>query len=202
MPAKRPRPLPRATAVGERDGFKLRGGRPALDLPATLAGRRRAEPRELLRTPADLGRWLVAAGLAARPPAVTAAHLAQARELREALYRLALACVRRRPLAAGDRALLNRWAAEPPPAPQLGRGGVSWIGAGVPALLAAVARDGVELFGGPLAPRIRGCAGTGCALLFLDTSRAGARRWCSMAGCGNRAKVKGFRRRLQSAGGR
>jgi predicted RNA-binding Zn ribbon-like protein len=92
---------------------------------------------------------------------------------------------------------LNRWAAVPPPAPQLGAEGVTWSGAGASALLAAIARDGVELLGGPLASRIRQCEGEGCAMLFVDGSRSGERRWCSMARCGNRAKVAAFRRRQQ-----
>jgi predicted RNA-binding Zn ribbon-like protein len=178
-----------------RDGFKFRSGRLALDLPATLAGRLRPEPQDLLAAPRDLGRWLAAAGLAPRVLEPTPEELREARELREALYRLALACARGQSFAAKDRSLLNRWAAEPPPAPQLGPKGLTWTAGGVRSLLAAVARDGVELFGGPLAERIRECAGEGCALLFVDTSRSGERRWCSMTGCGNKAKVAEFRRR-------
>jgi predicted RNA-binding Zn ribbon-like protein len=37
--------------------------------------------------------------------------------------------------------------------------------------------------------RIRACAGPVCVLHFFDTSKNGTRRWCSMAGCGNRAKA-------------
>ncbi|MFJ8583990.1 CGNR zinc finger domain-containing protein [Streptomyces sp. NPDC093595] len=37
--------------------------------------------------------------------------------------------------------------------------------------------------------RIRACAHESCVLHFLDTSRNGTRRWCSMAVCGNRAKA-------------
>lgn len=37
--------------------------------------------------------------------------------------------------------------------------------------------------------RVRRCAGHGCVLHFYDTSKRGDRRWCSMAGCGNRAKA-------------
>lgn len=37
--------------------------------------------------------------------------------------------------------------------------------------------------------RIRGCANPDCVLWFLDTSRPGTRRWCSMASCGNRDKA-------------
>jgi predicted RNA-binding Zn ribbon-like protein len=38
--------------------------------------------------------------------------------------------------------------------------------------------------------RIRACAGHDCVLHFYDTSRAGKRMWCSMTGCGNRAKAR------------
>jgi predicted RNA-binding Zn ribbon-like protein len=37
--------------------------------------------------------------------------------------------------------------------------------------------------------RIRSCAHPDCVLWFVDTSARGTRRWCSMAGCGNRAKA-------------
>ena len=37
--------------------------------------------------------------------------------------------------------------------------------------------------------RIRRCSNPDCVLWFLDTSRPGTRRWCSMASCGNRAKA-------------
>lgn len=180
-----------------RDGFKFRGGSLALDLAATLAGRRRAEPRDLLATPEDLSRWLWAAGLSTEATEVTTDQLVAARELREALYRLAVARATGARLAEPDRALVNRWAAGPTPAPQLEPVGLSWSGGNLPTYLALVAREGVELFGGPLADRLHQCEGNGCALLFVDTSRSGRRRWCSMAGCGNRAKVAGFRERLR-----
>jgi predicted RNA-binding Zn ribbon-like protein len=37
--------------------------------------------------------------------------------------------------------------------------------------------------------RIRPCANADCVLHFYDVSKNGTRRWCSMAGCGNRAKA-------------
>ncbi len=37
--------------------------------------------------------------------------------------------------------------------------------------------------------RLRGCANSACVLHFFDTSKNGTRRWCSMSGCGNRAKA-------------
>ena len=42
---------------------------------------------------------------------------------------------------------------------------------------------------------VKACKGHVCSLLFLDTTRRHARRWCSMAICGNRAKVAAFRMR-------
>ncbi|MER5476121.1 CGNR zinc finger domain-containing protein [Streptomyces sp. NPDC002734] len=38
--------------------------------------------------------------------------------------------------------------------------------------------------------RIRACANPECVLHFHDVSKNGTRRWCSMSGCGNRAKVR------------
>lgn len=178
-----------------RDGFSFRGGSLPLDFAATLAARKRAQTRELLETPHDLARWFAAAGLAAHEVSVTEDDLAAARALREALYRLALARASGARLPDVDRRLLNRHAALATPAPRLDAAGVHWTRAETPALLAAIARAGVELLGGPLADRVRQCSGPGCAILFVDMSRSGHRKWCSMSGCGNKAKVATFRER-------
>ncbi len=42
---------------------------------------------------------------------------------------------------------------------------------------------------------VRACEGSACTLLFLDRTKAHGRRWCSMAVCGNRAKVAAHRAR-------
>ncbi len=42
--------------------------------------------------------------------------------------------------------------------------------------------------------RVRECDGRDCGWLFLDTSKAGRRRWCRMEICGNRAKAERHRR--------
>ena len=46
--------------------------------------------------------------------------------------------------------------------------------------------------------RIRKCSS--CVLHFYDTSKKGARIWCSMNQCGNRAKVAAFAGRKRAAG--
>lgn len=38
--------------------------------------------------------------------------------------------------------------------------------------------------------RVRECNADDCSWLFLDGSRSGSRRWCSMKSCGNRAKAR------------
>jgi predicted RNA-binding Zn ribbon-like protein len=48
---------------------------------------------------------------------------------------------------------------------------------------------------------IRACEGSACTLMFLDRTKAHARRWCSMAVCGNRAKAAAFRARAISRRG-
>lgn len=44
---------------------------------------------------------------------------------------------------------------------------------------------------------VKACEGPACTLLFADHTRGRARRWCSMAICGNRAKQAAHRRRLK-----
>jgi predicted RNA-binding Zn ribbon-like protein len=45
---------------------------------------------------------------------------------------------------------------------------------------------------------VKACEGHGCTLMFADHTRSRARRWCSMAVCGNRAKQAAHRSRLKS----
>ncbi|MEU0082833.1 CGNR zinc finger domain-containing protein [Streptomyces sp. NPDC006274] len=47
--------------------------------------------------------------------------------------------------------------------------------------------------------RIRHCANPSCVLHFYDVSKNGTRRWCSMAGCGNRAKAQRHQARVRPA---
>ena len=47
--------------------------------------------------------------------------------------------------------------------------------------------------------RVRQCEDDGCGWLFVDRSNARQRRWCSMADCGNRNKVRNFYRRETSS---
>jgi len=57
------------------------------------------------------------------------------------------------------------------------------------ALLGPIVWSGTELLLGSRLPRVRHCANERCLWLFLDDSKGGTRRWCSMSACGNRAKA-------------
>jgi predicted RNA-binding Zn ribbon-like protein len=175
-------------------------GRSCLDLVHT-GGEGVLARWEIIDDPEDLGR-LLGMVLGLPPLAANAADLAAMRPLRAAMGRYAYDLaegavpVRVDPPRPDDIATLNAAAAVPPLVPVLGPDGDRTFAAPtVTAALSTVARDAVELFGGPLARRIRVCAAENCGLLFVDTSRSGQRRWCSMELCGNRAKVRTHRSR-------
>ncbi|MFE7760716.1 CGNR zinc finger domain-containing protein [Streptomyces sp. NPDC057438] len=166
---------------------------------------------EVLHTPADLVAWaeqsrLTPTLLALR---VTEDEVACARRLRDALTRTVVSRVvvgglpelGIAPADPADLDLVNEAAARPPLAPALGADGTRGWATGTATgtqLLSTVARDAVDLLTGPYADRIRMCAGDRCYLLYVDTSRPGRRRWCSMEHCGNRHKVRAHRIRQQS----
>ncbi|MGH1561015.1 CGNR zinc finger domain-containing protein [Caulobacter segnis] len=178
-----------------RGGFRFRGGRLPLDLPATLAGRVSGQHRD---ASGRAGRSRPLAGRR-RPGRRRDGRFAWRSFGRAPASRDAVRPgrrPRRRPRPARDPARgLNAFAAQPAATPFLDAAGETRLTGGARALLASVAREAVLLLGGPDSAHIRRCQGPTCAILFLDTSRKGDRRWCSMSACGNRAKVAAFRGR-------
>ena len=161
-----------------------------LDFANTRYWRGQATPTETLNAPADFA----AGAKAARPPA--AKEFEQVLALREALYRLFDAQAQRKPAAPRDLEALNQALARAPTRTTLrrGRDGYAWdvdTRAGTAlSLLAPVLWSAGDLLAGPRLDRVRRCANPECGWLFLDDSRAGKRRWCSMSACGNRAKAR------------
>jgi predicted RNA-binding Zn ribbon-like protein len=129
---------------------------------------------------------------------VTADELAAAKTLRQAIWEAAHARADRRALPAAAVAVINRAAAAAPLSPELAADGTTarWA-APVRATqaLSSIAREMIELLSGPLSDRIRECASDNCPLVFVDSSRPGARRWCAMERCGNRHKLRALRAR-------
>lgn len=66
-------------------------------------------------------------------------------------------------------------------------------------LLLPLARSLAELVCTEDFTYVKACEGPPCTLLFVDRTRGHARRWCSMAVCGNRAKQAAHRKRSQQA---
>jgi predicted RNA-binding Zn ribbon-like protein len=151
---------------------------------------------QTLRRPSDLERWSVdvvgAGGLQA-----SESDLEQAVRLQAAIWSVADALIDHRPVPDGDREVLNELASHPSLIPRLVRGPARTLVAveGVRSVMSSVARDAIDVLGGPRRARLRRCEGSRCSLLFVDTSRSGRRRWCSMERCGNRSKVAAHRRR-------
>ncbi|NQX29674.1 CGNR zinc finger domain-containing protein [Microbacteriaceae bacterium VKM Ac-2854] len=128
---------------------------------------------------------------------------AQAREvqpadalmLRGAIARLARASANgAADLDPADIDVVNLFAATPdiPPALPGGSRQAGRTRASGRQALATIAREAVAVFGGA---RIRECGADDCTMIYVDTSRSGTRRWCSMQRCGNRAKVRAHRAR-------
>lgn len=179
----------------------------ALDFLGTLRARRNPVPAEKLGTPALLDDWFVESGMLDDAPGADEADLAAAVELREAVYSLVesrIAAGSTPPDGGPDRAasaavdVLNRHAAQPPVVPQLGSSGVRRSGSAAQGL-AAIAREAVEILGGPDAALLRECGRPECTQVYLDRSRGHRREWCAMRTCGNRVKVSAYRSRHRSA---
>ncbi|MGY0024370.1 CGNR zinc finger domain-containing protein [Streptomyces sp. cg35] len=182
--------------------LRFDSGRLCLDLVAT------AHPDERLVSPDRLRAWCVGAGLvpdSAALPACAPAWLAAFLELRGHIAQLVRGELAGRP-APGALERVNLLARAAPPAPRAVRTADGTLvralhdQPGCPALLAAVARDVVDLLTDPAARGcLRQCEGDNCPIIYLDTSRGRRRRWCSSEVCGNRERVARHRRRAALA---
>jgi predicted RNA-binding Zn ribbon-like protein len=172
------------------DRFRAGAGRLCLDFIRTLRYRGTPSEEEELPDESAWGAWIDAFGPYAVP--VRPASVDDARVAREAIHALLTGSLR-----PGIRQRLNRFAALPVPAPVLSSSGeVRWQATDpASAMLALLTRDALDLVTSPEFSRVRRCAGPRCGALFLDTSRPGTRRWCSMEICGNQAKKSTYRAR-------
>ncbi|RQR32047.1 MULTISPECIES: CGNR zinc finger domain-containing protein [unclassified Burkholderia] len=178
----------------------------SIDFANTRYWRGADAPTETFCTLDDLFTWCreqarVPAGLAdacraqAQQGNDEPAMLARALALREALYRLFHAQAERREPQADDLALLGGFLAEAAPrvAPARIAGGYAWrigeAGATLAGLLSPVLWSATDLLGSARLAKVKRCANDACQWLFIDDSKNGSRRWCSMSSCGNRAKA-------------
>ncbi|MFM2149099.1 MAG: hypothetical protein RLZZ187_1405 [Pseudomonadota bacterium] len=159
---------------------------PALELANTISHRRdSALAEDRVADPGDLADWARSLCLDAGTAPIVQADVPLVRAVREATHDAFAA------LAAGG---------EPPPlsiAALLRAAAEGFEGRGMPRLHAALAWRAVRALATLPPGRIGACPA--CGWLFLDTSKAGRRRWCAMATCGTAAKVRAFRARAMSA---
>jgi predicted RNA-binding Zn ribbon-like protein len=201
--------------------FDRSGGRLCLDFVNTVSGMRSTAPREHLARYEDLVAFGLQTGLlddpqarqlitdAGRRPADAEEVFGRAITLREALYRIFFARARRSPAPAGDLAVLNaelsRALSHRRVIPHAEGFALGWDeAAALDAPLWPVADSAAALLASDTrADRVRVCGlvETGeCSWLFVDESRAGTRRWCSMDDCGNKAKARRHYRRVKEGG--
>jgi len=200
-----------------QEGWKFVGGRLCLDFINTVGGRLNSGEvlRDKLADYNHLLEWSRLAGVTSQTEsrnlagyAASHQHAAQAtREravlLREALFRIFNSAVEGRRPREGDLDMLSRevqsaWAHE-----RLTHtgGAFGWIwehsDAALDRILWPVSLSAGELLTSGDLSRLRQCGGNECGWMFLDTSRNRSRLWCDMKDCGNRAKVRRFRKRQQ-----
>lgn len=188
--------------TGDGAPWHLDAGAPSLDFAYTADWGVGQSRWDLLRSTADLGHWLAERYPGADPRAVHEGELRDARLLRDAISRLAVAFVDGRFPDANDIDTLNLYAAAPDVPPVLA-GGRRQAGASrirTAQALSSIARDAVAVFHEDARGRLRRCAAEDCRMIYRDESRTGTRRWCSMQRCGNRAKVRAHRARKAAAG--
>jgi predicted RNA-binding Zn ribbon-like protein len=184
----------------------------SLDFVNTVAGTRAGVHNDKFERYDDLLEWAVVGDAITRPhadklvliahrrPEMTARTMGEAKALRESLYAIFFARLKREALPAKAFEHVNRqlgealshaclkyrahkyeWGWEPPEL--------------LDAPLWPVVHDAGELLTSDSLERLRECASETCGWLFLDLTKNRSRRWCAMNGCGNRDKLRRFRER-------
>ncbi|MFC7496057.1 MULTISPECIES: CGNR zinc finger domain-containing protein [unclassified Nocardioides] len=169
---------------------RLVGGRPSLDLVNTDGY------DVVLQSGEAFLSWCRYAGLAVSPrltPAAERALLRDARRLRAALRSVMTSLASGGGVPGEMAAIQAIWAdAVRSARPVLDEGRLRWTWdpAAPSSALSELAADAVDLLTqGPLG-RLKECPG--CGFVFLDTTKNGARRWCSMEDCGKEEKMRRY----------
>ena len=177
-------------------------GHPALDLVNTAEERGHPDAGDALHTADDLRLWGERYGLiapsAARAGAITA-EFQRAIEARELLYKLFYARTHHQSPAATDLARLAQLAAAAYAEADLesGSDGIvrwHWSPSTAATIRHIAVTSAVDLLAAEPSPRLKQCPGDHCGWFFIDATKGGNRRWCSMSECGQEAKNRNRRR--------
>jgi predicted RNA-binding Zn ribbon-like protein len=156
------------------------------------------EAKETLATPSELGTWLRQRELLERGSKTpSAAELAQALRLREALRSLMLAHNGGPADDAADQEL-ERVARRGELAVHFTAGDsidIAPCAEGFSAAMAGLLVPVAQAAGDGSWGRVKACRSDDCQWAFYDASRNRSGVWCEMAVCGNRTKVRAYRER-------
>ncbi len=182
------------------------GGLLCLDFVNTLDWRGRPDPVEYLRAYGDLLEWSVLSGVLTKAEAQELARHAtgpsgdavvgETIRFREAAYRLITAVIDGRAPDSNDMRTVNATIAQARSRAVLQHQRRAFAlhfpdgtnNAMLP--LWRIALSLAELLTSEDLQNVRRCDDPECVWLFLDVSKNHKRRWCSMDGCGNRAKAR------------
>ena len=179
---------------------------PALDLLNTVAVSN-GVPTDFLQSDADVMAWLERAGFVPQGMSdgdPVARLLDVARGFRELLRNLV---AQRKAGAALDLGPLNVYLAQASRHLELSADAdgrlvlqARYDAGSAKKLIGPLVESAAELLADGDFSLVKHCENPECVLIFLDKTKSHRRRWCSMAGCGNRHKVASFRARQQGLG--
>ncbi|MDX3775425.1 ABATE domain-containing protein [Chromatiaceae bacterium AAb-1] len=182
-------------------GFYFLADHPVLDFLNTVV-QTDGQPQDLWQSDDDVKNWLSSSGLVLIPPQQVfpaGTLLAEARQLRDIIRTLISAHKQQQPLIADS---LNQYltaAVSHISLQQQQDGSLQaerlYQHQTASQLLAPIAEQAAALLATANFELVRECEHPQCSLWFYDTTKAHRRRWCSMALCGNRAKVARFRQK-------
>ncbi len=175
----------------------------------TIDWRNSDNAKDGLESYADLLQWSLKKGLLDQRQVEALARktakqdmssvMADARKLRETIYRIFSAITHKKKADRRDLQILNEYLARGLSRAQLREEGEAygweWRKDFSPdMMLYPIASSSATLLTSDDLRRVRECANEeeGCGWLFLDCSKSQSRRWCSMEGCGNRMKFKTY----------
>lgn len=190
--------------------IKLDGGTLCLDFVNTVHHRKKEPLTDYLLHTGDLMAWGIRLGLlSANTSTLTSTRkgkdpLKEALDLRELLYRVFWALSKNAPATQDDMKIFNRYLSRYLPYLRVreGKEGFdrTWeLPEGeVSGITAPVLLDAYDLILSDKLHRIKECPN--CGWLFLDTTKNGRRRWCSMKSCGSSIKALEWYHRQKKEG--
>lgn len=180
--------------------FLFIAGHPALDFLNTQQKNSKGEWVELLPNASRVAAWLssVAVGSVALSES-SESLVADALALRGVLRALITAWTEGESAPPEPLAFLNKVLATGTWRPVLTSNFTpnTELVATAPHPLLPIAHAAMDLLARHDRTLVRCCAGEGCVLWFLDTTKNKRRRWCTMEACGNREKQAAHYRRIK-----